>query len=193
MNRHIYLEGAASRLDQRLCRQAFSKLLVQCGFEKRMPRLTACGSRNSAFDDFKTAFAASAPGDYIAMLIDSEEPVLDLEKPWSHLGWTKPSGADDEHVLFMTTCMETWIVADRATLRRHYKKNLQETALPPLHNLEARSRHDIQDKLTHATRECPNAYRKGRRSFEILEQLNPEALMILPSFTRAIRILKAHL
>ncbi len=163
-----------------------------------MPRLSPCGSRNTAFDRFKSAFEKSASGDFVALLIDSEDPVLDPEKTWDHLkqrdpSWTKPNGANDEHVLFMTTCMETWIVADRATLRRHYKQNLQDTALPPVQNLEARSRRDIQDKLTHATRECPNAYRKGRRSFEVLEQLNPNALSALPSFARAIRILKANL
>jgi hypothetical protein len=131
------------------------------------------------------------------LLIDSEDPVDDPDKTWTHLkkrdDWDRPSGATDEQVLFMTTCMETWIVADRASLREHYRDKLQENALPPVYNLENRSRQDVQDKLLRATRDCPNKYSKGKRSFEILGKLDPEALRSLPSFARAIRILQEKL
>ena len=98
------------------------------------------------------------------MLIDSEDPPADLEAAWQHLktrdNWDAPDGATDEQVLFMTTCMETWAVADRRTLAGHYR-DLQASALPPLIALETRSRHDVQDRLAHATRNCPNRYQKG--------------------------------
>ena len=97
----------------------------------------------------------------------------------------KPDGASDEQVLFMTTCMETWIVADRITLKACYGHKLQENALPPLESLENRSRNEVHEKLVHATRNCSNAYRKGRRSFEVLELLSPDTLKSLPSFARA--------
>ena len=163
-----------------------------------MPRLTACGGRGSAFDDFKTAHARLKIGNYIAMLIDSEDPVVDLEKTWDHLNsrdqWDKPAGATDEQVLFMTTCMETWIVADRAALMEHYGHKLQENTLPPLNNLEERNRHDVYDNLVHASRNCSNAYSKGKRSFEVLAKLDPAVLkQHLPSFVRVDRILKATL
>ena len=132
------------------------------------------------------------------MLIDSEDPVVDLEKTWDHLNsrdqWDKPAGATDEQVLFMTTCMETWIVADRAALKEHYGHRLQENALPPLNNLEARNRHDVYDNLFHASRNCSNAYSKGKRSFEVLAKLDPAVLkQHLLSFVRVDRILKATL
>ena len=163
-----------------------------------MPRLSACGGRGSAFDDFKTAHARRKVGDYIAMLIDSEDPVVDLEKTWDHLNsrdqWDKPTAAIDEQVLFMTTCMETWIVADRAALTEHYGHMLQENALSPLNNLEARNRHDVHDNLVHASRNCSNAYSKGKRSFELLTKLDPAILkQHLPSFVRVDRILRATL
>ncbi len=48
-----------------------------------------------AFDDFRTACANAKPGDYVALLVDSEDPVADIEKPWEHLkardSWTKPT------------------------------------------------------------------------------------------------------
>ena len=133
------------------------------------------------------------------MWVDSEDPVADVEKTWAHLkarpddNWDRPKGATDDQVLLMTTCMETLIVADRAALREHYKSNLQESALPPLENLEQRHRHDVQEKLLHATRDCSNQYTKGKRSFEILGKLNPDKLEQLPSFKRARRILDANL
>jgi hypothetical protein len=163
-----------------------------------MPRLSACGGRESAFGDFRTAHARRKESDYIAMLVDSEDPVSDLDATWDHLKrrdhWKRPAGAADEQVLFMTTCMETWIVADRATLREHYGQQFQETALPPLDNLEGRNRHDVQANLVHASRNCANAYAKGKRSFVVLAELDPAVLeQHLPSFVRAVRILRERL
>lgn len=197
MSARLYIEGGESKEDQIRCREGFRKLLEKAGFSGRMPRLSACGGRQSAFDDFKTAHASRKEGDYIAMLVDSEEPLKDLEKTWDHLNrrdqWDKPTGAEDEQVLFMTTCMETWIVADRATLREHYQ-GLQENALPPLQNLENRNRHAVHDQLVHACRNCTNAYSKGKRSFEVLAKLNPAVLkQHLSSFVRVDRILKEKL
>jgi hypothetical protein len=109
-------------------------------------------------------------------------------------GWQKPQDANDEQLLFMTTCMETWIVVDRSTLNAHFGHSLQESALPALDNLEKRPRHDVQSALQHATRICTNAYAKGKRSFGILGKLNPEVLaQHLPSFVRAKAILHAKL
>ncbi len=200
MSARIYIEGAESKQDQIRCREGFRKLLEQAGFAKRMPRLTACGSRGSAFDDFKTAHSSREPNEFVALLIDSEDPVADTDKTWAHLksrpgdNWDCPPQATDEQVFLMTTCMETWILGDRPALRAHYGQHLQETALPPLTDLEKRPRHDVHDKLTHATRNCTNAYAKGKRSFVVLGTLNPETLRAaLPSFARMIRILTEKL
>ena len=198
MSAHLYIEGGESKEDQIRCRQGFRKLLEKAGFSGRMPRLSACGGRTSAFDDFETAHASRKVGHYVAMLVDSEDPVKDLERTWDHLkrrdNRDKPSGAVDEQVLFMTTCMETWIVADRAALREHYGGELQENALPGLNDLEKRERRDVHDKLVHASRNCSNAYSKGRRSFEVLAALDPAVLKDrLPSFARVDRILRAKL
>jgi len=202
---HIYIEGAAkkaahSKEQQIRCREAFRNLFVKMGFAERLPRTSACGGRSEVFKDFKKALKCKKAG-YVAMLVDSEEPVADIEKTWEHLEtrpgdeWEKPAGVADEQVLLMTTCMETLIVSDRVALRGHYGAMLQEgTALPPLVDLEHRHRHDIQDALFHATRNCRNAYEKGERSFEILGKLNPDVLcQHLPSFMRIKRILSKKL
>lgn len=132
------------------------------------------------------------------MLVDSEDPVEDVEKTWSHLKardrWDQPVAAVDDQVFFMTTCMETWIVADRETLRAHYRHELQENALPSIIDLEKRSRQEVHDKLKNATRNCSNAYQKGKRSFEVVGKLDPSVLTkLLPSFNRAMRVLHQKL
>ncbi len=198
MSTRIYIEGGGDSKGLHVrCRQGFRQLLERCGFSGRMPRLVACGGRSAAYGDFKTAHESNK-AEYVAMLIDSEKPVSNPEETWDHLRncdrWERPDGADDEQVLFMTTCMETWIVADRDTLRQHYGSSLQESALPSLISLEQGNRQDIQEGLKHATRNCSNAYQKGKRSFEILGKLEPETMEShLPAFERAKRILNEKL
>lgn len=199
MKKVIYLEGGGDSKELHTrCREGFRKLLERCGYKGNMPRLVACGGRGAAFEDFRSAHGSRSHGDLIAMIIDSENPLNDLEATWDHLasrdGWEMPPGAANDQVLFMTTCMETWIISDRGSLNRHYGNRLQTAALPPLVNLEARNRHDIQDALVRATRNCKNAYQKGKRSFEILSRLKPDALRPhLPSFNRNMEILDEKL
>ncbi len=198
MSTRIYIEGGGDSKQLKVqCRKGFRQLLERCGFSRRMPRLVACGGRSAAYSDFKTAHESNK-AEYVAMLIDSEKPVSNPEETWDHLRncdrWERPDGADDEQVLFMTTCMETWIVADRDTLRQHYGSSLQESALPSLISLEQGNRQDIQEGLKRATRNCSNAYQKGKRSFEILGKLEPETMEShLPAFQRAKRILNEKL
>lgn len=198
MRAYIYIEGGGDSKGLHVrCRQGFRHLLERCGFSGRMPRLVACGGRSAAYGDFKTAHESNK-AEYVAMLIDSEKPVSNPDETWDHLRncdrWERPDGADDEQVLFMTTCMETWIVADRDTLRQHYGSSLQESALPSLISLEQGNRQDIQEGLKRATRNCSNAYQKGKRSFEILGKLEPETMEShLPAFQRAKRILNEKL
>lgn len=202
MSAIIFIEGGGDAKDLTIrCREGFHKLLDRCGITGRKPRFRPCGGRAAVFDAFSTAHSTRPKGEYVAMLIDSEEPLADIEAAWKHLQevetvprWKKPKGAGDEQVMFMTTCMETWIVADRATLKQHYRGELQEAALPPLVDLEQRTRHDVQDRLAHATRNCRNAYAKGKRSYEVLGKLEPGALRKhLPSFVRVCRILEDNL
>lgn len=189
----IYLEGGGSSKEVLArCREGFRNLLSRCQFEN-LPRLVACGSRGNAFSAFEIAHRANQ-AEYVALWIDSEYPIDDINKTWDHLAahdaWNRPNGTSDEQVLLSTTCMETLIVADRETLRTYYGSRMQETALPRLFQLENRDRHEVFRKLVHATRSCTNAYTKGSRSFQILGQLQPANLeKYLPSFVRIRRIL----
>jgi hypothetical protein len=204
VNAYIFIEGGAQGPDSKFlkieCQKAFHILLERMGYQKRLPRLVACGARQEVYGRFCIEHSSHKRG-YVAMWIDSEEPVSDPDAAWNHLErvttvgrWQRPDKARDDQVLFMATCMETWIIADRKTLETHYGNELQQNALPPLDNLEGRKRHDVQDKLAHATRNCTNAYKKGKRSYTILGLLNPEVLdKHLLHFVRIRRILNSKL
>ncbi len=195
----IYIEGGGDSKELRTrCREAFRKLFGS-RFSGRMPRLVACGGREQVYSDFCVACGSTAsPQSYIAMLVDSEDSLADVNETWQHLsrrdGWTRPAVAGNEQVLLMTTCMETWIVADRATLREHYGAELRENALPPLTNLEGRPRDEILESLERATSDCSNGYKKGKRSFDVLAKIKHETVENhLPSFRRTISVLDARL
>ena len=197
----IYLEGGGDSKDGKArCREGFNKLLRKCKLGGRMPRLVASGGRDSAYRDFGIALQNASGSEYVALLIDSEDTVSNIDRTWDHLrrrdgdGWQRPQGARDDQVLLMTTCMETWIVADRDALGEHFGQHLQDSALPPLNSLEDRSRHDVQNSLRRATRRTPEPYTKGTKSFELLGKLDPDILeSLLPSFSRARRILVTKL
>ena len=155
-----------------------------------MPKLSAVGSRQSVLDRFRTAHRDAEDGVFVTMLVDSEDPVSDIERTWEHLRrrdqWAKPDSETDDQVLFMTTCMETWIVADRDALQERFGRSLNENQLPPLVDLESRSRNDVHGRLRRAT---SNGYSKGKVSFELLGGLDPRVLeQHLPSFRRVRRI-----
>jgi len=189
---HLYVEGGGDSRDEHIrCREGFRKLLEKAGFSGRMPRIVAGGGRSATFDKFKKALQDS---DKTAiLLVDSEAPVT--SPPWAHLqardGWERPAAAVDDQAQFMVTCMETWVMADREALRRFCRNNLKEAALLPLNDLEQRDRHQVQEALERATHQ---QYQKGRRSFQILTDLNPTTLQKhLSYFRRLIQTLNAYL
>ena len=196
MSAQIFVEGGGDTTQLRnRCREGFRKLLENCGFRDRMPRLSAVGSREFAFDRFKTALSDTDNSDFVALLIDSEDSITDVERTWDHLrqrdGWSKPEGTTDDQVLFMTTSMETWMVADRSTLRNRFARDFNENRLPPLVDLERRRRDDVLTALERATN---GRYVKKAISFELLGALDPSVLQQhLPSFRRARRILNEKL
>lgn len=193
----IYLEGGGQSKDlQARCRKAFRKLFERAGFAGRMPRLRACGGRDNAFENFRTAHA-NYSDEYIALLADSEEPVSDVEQPWAHLRtrdrWERPSGATNDQALLMVTCMETWIACDHAAIDRRFGPRVRLGVLPPVAGLEQRDRKAVFEALRSATADCPAVFSKGAISFEVLATVSPDSLMALSGFARVRRILEARL
>ncbi len=197
----MYVEGGGNKATDSDCRRAFHVLLTTAGFIGRLPRVFPCGSRNEAFDDFKTALRdGNSSGNYPMLLVDSEDPVADSNQPaanpsgaWRHLaardGWQGPNGAQDDQAQLMVTTMETWLAADRNALAGHFH-GMNANALPPDADLESRLRQDVLGALQKAT---GGRYHKGRDSFDLLSKVDPTVLQgKLPHFQRFIGDLNAH-
>jgi hypothetical protein len=194
----LYVEGGGdTALLRARCREAFRKLLEKTGLGGKMPRIVASGGRDAAFDDFRTAHRTCRPGAVALLLVDSEEPVHG--DAWAHLntrdGWERPEGAVEEQAQLMVACMETWVVADRAALRRVFGPTLRPNALPPPSGLEERGKDEVQRKLAAATAGCARdrRYEKGKRSFQVVAELDPATLeAALPHFKRLIDTLRGQ-
>jgi hypothetical protein len=176
VNVKIYVEGGGDGEALRTrCRRAFSLFFERAGFRGRMPKVIACGSRNDAFDSFKTALATAKTNEYPLLLVDSESAV-DAD-PWEHLedrdGWTTPEGAANDQAQLMVQCMEAWFLADRDWLLRFFGQGFTENPLPGNPNVEEVEKRRVFDSLKHASRRSKKGeYSKGKHSFEILAGLN---------------------
>jgi hypothetical protein len=96
---------------------------------------------------------------------------------WQHLKardqWEKPSGSSDDQAFLMVQIMETWFLADRASIRRYFGSALREEHLRSWPDLEDVPKADVLGALDRATASCSKPYAKGRVSFDLLGQLNP--------------------
>lgn len=203
----IYVEGGGDSKELHTrCREAFHKLIKKSGFAGKMPKIVACGSRERTFSKFTVAVEDETPSHYNLLLVDSEAPIQDAEeapdspRPWHHLrkrdGWEQPTGTGADQAQLMVSCMETWILADRDGLRKAFGPDLSEGSLPPQKNLESRVPEDVLQALKMATRACGRSrtYAKGRRSFQVLSQIDPRELeQHLPHFRRFLATLRKHL
>ena len=179
----LYVEGGGDSKSQHVnCREGFRKLLENAGFKGKMPRIVACGGRRTVYDKFITSVNSNESDYNPMMLIDSETRVTN-HNLWEFLkeseGWDKPDNSDDSQVQLMAQCMETWCVVDRETLRSFFGQCLNEASLPPLNNLESRDKKEILQALENATCQCEKdrKYKKGKRSFKLLGELNTDVLM----------------
>lgn len=177
----LYVEGGGNTRNLKIeCRQGFSEFLRRAGFQGRMPRITACGSRENAYNDFRTAAESADSSEFIVLLVDSEGPVLCDDRPWEHLrkkdNWSKPANAAVDSAHLMTQCMEAWFAADRETLGEYFGQGFKAGALPDRNDVENIGKNDLYATLEKATWTChkKGRYDKGRHSFDILARLNPE-------------------
>lgn len=177
MSIKIYVEGGGNKSKLRAeCRKGFSTFLEKAGFQGKMPKIIACGSRNNAYSLFKIAHNNN---EICLLLVDAEEPIPARYKPWQHLkdrdGWSKPSNATEEQCHMMVLLMESWFLADKEALQEYYGQGFRADAIPQYNNVEIVPKDDVLDKLRRATRDTTKgSYKKGSHSFNILAILNPD-------------------
>jgi len=175
----IYAEGGGNDNPTRTkFRTGLNQFLVSLREMARTQRvrwqLVSCGPRGVAFDNFRTALR-DHPEAFNVLLVDSEASVN--QTPWSHLegrdGW-KISGSRDEQCHLMVHCMESWLVADPATLAEFYGQGFRQKALPAAADIETVMKQEITDALEHATKETQKGtYHKIRHGADLLGRLDP--------------------
>ena len=179
-------------------RRSFQALFLKAGIQARFE---LCGRRQKAYEDFCRALKSPFSDDEIYfLLVDSEDPIsnriTETEEFWRHVAdregdkWTKPDFANQNHLLFMTTCTETWIMADSEAIDKIFKRDVQHSALFSPASLETRGRAEVLKALEHATRNCKASYEKGRHSCDLIEALNPQKLEKLSHWNRCVQILQ---
>ena len=177
----VYVEGGGNSKALRAeCRRGFAYFFEKAGLKGRMPRISACGGRQHAFDDFRHALQNPKNDRFTVLLVDSEEPVARGCQPWEHLKrrdrWERPAAATDDSCHLMVQCMESWFLADKAALEQYFDNGFNRNSLPRREEVEDVSKQDIERGLSRATRQCKRtgAYHKGRHSFAVLAELDPE-------------------
>ncbi len=181
MKVHVFIEGGGDQ-DKTVtaCKKAFRLFFEKALGDAPSPRLSACGSRDDAFRDFRRKVEQDRET-FAVLLVDSEDPVTEGASTWGHLqrrdGWTSSVNIASDQVHLMVECMEAWFLADRQILIDHYGRDFRANSLPRNPNPEQISKRDLMDGLSRATRDTTKGeYHKTRYGFPILEKLDPAAV-----------------
>lgn len=176
MSVRLYVEGGGDSKSLRTaCRRGFRLFLEKAGLRGRMPRIVACGPRNSAFEDFSVATKSSSGT--AVLLVDSEGPVSGVS-PWTHVatgdGWERPAGASEDQCHLMVQLMESWFLADPSALSEFYGPKFDPKALPAASMTESVAKTTVVAALRRATRHSTKgAYAKAEHSFALLGLIDP--------------------
>ncbi len=173
----IFIEGGGTASDE-VFTEGWRKFFVAAGLLGQMPRVVRGEGREQTFDKFKTALQRRRPDELPILLVDSEGPVAAGHSPWHHLrnwdNWERPQGADNDSAYLMVQIMETWFLADREALRGFFGPQLNENHFREWPDLEEVHKDSALNALERATSNCQKPYRKGRVSFELLGQIDPQ-------------------
>jgi len=195
----IYVEGGGESNRLRTeCHRGFQTFFENAGLSGRMPSVTACGSRNDAYDSFCTAVKISIPGTLPLLLVDSEG-AFSAGSQWAHLktrdDWDRPDGVTDEHAYLMVVCMETWFLADRDCLKKYFGQGFTENPLSGNTAVETIPKNRVYESLKMATRrsDTKGEYGKGKHSFDLLGQIDPKKVRdAAPNVDRLLRKLEEN-
>ena len=173
----IFIEGGGTASDG-VFTEGWRKFFVAAGLLGQMPRVVRGERREQTFDKFKTALQRRRPDELPTLLVDSEGPVADGHSAWQHLrhqdNWEQPQGAADDGAYLMVQIMETWFLADREALRGFFGPQLNENHFREWPDLEEVHKDSALNALERATSNCQKPYRKGRVSFELLGEIDPQ-------------------
>lgn len=185
----IFIEGGGSgKASDEVFKEGWTKFFTAAGLAGRMPKIVRGEGRSTTFRKFTTARRRA--DEILLLLVDSEGPVVASHSAWQHLhnrdNWGQPNDAGDDSAYLMVQVMETWFLADRDTLRQFFGPLLNENHFRRWPNLEAVHKDTVYNALEHATRDCQKQYRKGKISFQLLGEINPDIVAYACAHARQI-------
>ncbi len=78
----------------------------------------------------------------------------------------------------MVQVMESWLLADRQTLKAFFGQGFRESALPAADRpIEDVTKEDVYSALKQATQNCKAEYGKGEHAFKLLAKIAPAKVM----------------
>lgn len=170
--------GSGGEAPDKTFRQAWTQFFTAAGLVGRMPRVVRGEGRQQTHDKFKTALQSGRRDEVVILLVDSEGPVAAGHSVWQHLrnrdNWDQPIGAADDSAYLMVQVMEAWFLADREALRSFFGPQLNENHFREWPNLEDVHKDSALNALERATSNCQKPYSKGKVSFELLGQIDPQ-------------------
>jgi len=177
----VYMEGGGGSTDSKAAiRLRMAEFLREVRDQARSRRwqwkVVACGSGDAARDAFNHAIAQN-PDVFNVLLVDSETAVNGTAR--AHLqarGWHLEVAEERIHLMVQT--METWIVADVATLTNYYGQGFRPTVLPQAADLETVAKTAVANALEHATRDTQKGpYHKIHHASALLKRIDPAMVM----------------
>lgn len=167
-------------------RRAWQIFFSKAGVDGQMLDIAVGGGQQEAFALFSSQLDRymkdNATEPKPLLLLDSEEPVADGHTVWEHLGtrnqhrFQQPPEAHDDSAHMMVQAMETWFIADPPALQRFFDSSLDASVFRNSSPLEAILKEDALDMLRRATLRCRRHYSKGRRSYGILAEIDPQTV-----------------
>lgn len=174
----VYIEGGGDGRGQKATlRTGFQEFLKPLRDAARARNLrwnvVMCGSRESAFKDYRTALKTH-PESVNLLLVDAEGPVS--SPPWKHLarkdGWKNP-GVTDDHCHLMVQMVEAWILADPEALSAYYGNGFRAGGLPKNPDVEAIPKASLLKALESATAPTKKGqYAKIRHCADLLARIS---------------------
>ena len=165
-------------------RRGWQTFFSKAGVDGQMLEVAVGGGQQEAFALFNSQLDSymkdNANEPKALLLVDSEEPVADGHTAWDHLQtrhqhrFQRPTAADDNSAFMMVQAMETWFIADPGALQRFFDSSLDTSVFQNSPPLETILKEDALDMLRQATLRCRRHYSKGRRSYGILAEIDPE-------------------
>ncbi len=178
---YLYFEGGgpekARNFPLRRAMTAFLRpIITKLEARNVTVRPIASGGRSEAFADFQNGRATHPDATHI-LLVDAEARIAEDGSRCRHLAqrdkWNM-NGVAEEHVYFMASCMEAWLMADRENIKARFGKDADLSVIPENSDLGAIKPEDCKRKLTRAKNKPKHSYNEIDDGARLLESTDLE-------------------